>query len=367
MKNLKRKILVTAVLSLSLMACTPAQNKSDAVSKNQIVQVVNFDNQRQIDELVQTGIYYYWNGGDLKKVEKEFFKGITLKGKYDVVENSFREASNLDPYRLDLRFSIASTQVIQGKITEALETYKGILSIEPNNFDANILFAAYSRINGDTLSYNNTLKFLNTIEPEKTAKYVASFERTENFLKTNIKTEAYKVEAPNHTIVTLGYALANDGTMRPTLIKRLDQTLAMAKLNPNSTIIVSGGVPKQGVTEGHLMKEWLITNGIDSSRIFIDDKAKDTVGNAVHSTEIMKKLNTKNVTLISSASHIRRGLSVYKEVSIRENLDINFDNLVYLDYDSVEDAMKVSAKEYMVVYRDTLRGSGLWNYPGIQR
>ena len=193
MKNIKRKILITAVLSLSLMACTPAQNKSNKVPKDQIVQVVNFDNQRKIDELVQTGIYYYWNGGDLKKVEQEFFKGITLKGKYDVVENSFKEASNLDPYRLDLRFSIASTQVIQGKIAEALETYKGILNIEPNNFDANILFAAYSRINGDTLSYDNTLQFLSTIEPEKTAKYVASFERTENFLKTDIKTIYSKI------------------------------------------------------------------------------------------------------------------------------------------------------------------------------
>ena len=178
---------------------------------------------------------------------------------------------------------------------------------------------------------------------------------------------AYKVEAPKHTIVTLGYALADDGSMRPTLIKRLDQTLAMAKLNPRSTIIVSGGVPKQGVTEGHLMKEWLVEKGINSSRVFIDDQAKDTVGNAIYSTEIMKKLGTENVTLISSASHIRRGLAVYKEVSIRENLNINFDNLVYLDYDSLEEAMIVSPKEYMVVYRDTLRGSGLWNYPGIQR
>ena len=29
----------------------------------------NFENQKLIDELTQTGIYYYWNGGDLKKVE----------------------------------------------------------------------------------------------------------------------------------------------------------------------------------------------------------------------------------------------------------------------------------------------------------
>ena len=157
MKNMKKKILLVAILAISLIACTPSQRKVDTVSKNQIVQVINFDNQRKVDELVQTGIYYYWHGGDLKKVEQEFFKGITLKGKYDVVENSFIEASNLDPYRLDLRFSIASTQIIQGKIEKALETYRGILKIEPNNFDANILFAIYSKIDGDIGSYNSTI------------------------------------------------------------------------------------------------------------------------------------------------------------------------------------------------------------------
>jgi tetratricopeptide (TPR) repeat protein len=367
MKNIRRKVLLTAILATSLMACTPATKKADTVSKNQMVQVVNFDNQRKIDELVQTGIYYYWHGGDLKKVEQEFFKGITLKGKYDVVENSFKEASKLSPYRLDLRFSIASTQVLQGKLDEALETYKGILELEPNNFEANILYAVYSKVNGDTASYDEKLKMLETIDSARTEHYIKTFETTENLLKTKLNTKAYKVALPNHTIVTLGYALADDGTMQPTLIKRLEQTLAMAKLNPNATLIVSGGVPKQGVTEGHLMKEWLVKKGIDSSRIFIDDQAKDTVGNAVYSTEIMKKLGTKNVTLISSASHIRRGLSIYKEVTTGEGLDINFDNLVYLDYDSVEEAMKVTPKEYMVVYRDTLRGSGIWNYPGIQR
>lgn len=42
-------------------------------------------------------------------------------------------------------------------------------------------------------------------------------------------------------------------------------------------------------------------------------------------------------------------------------------NLVYLDYDSVEEAQKVSQSEHLVVYRDLMRTSGIWAYPGIQR
>ncbi len=357
---MKKKIQILLSLIVAMIVISGCTNTSHKQS-------INSENQKRVDELTQIGMHYYWNGGDLKKVEKEFFKGITLKGKFDVVENSFEEAIKLEPYRLNLRFSLASTQIILGKVDEALESYKEILDLDTNNFDANILYAAYSRVNGDEEAYKRTIKKLDEINPMRAKEYEESFARTENFLKTSLNTKAYSVGKRNHTIVTLGYALANDGTMRPTLIKRLEQTLAMARLNPEANIIVTGGVPKGGVTEAYLMRNWLVSKGIEEKRIFIDDQAKDTVGNAVYSTEIMKSLGTEYVTLISSASHIRRGLSVFKEVSVREGMNIDFGNLVYLDYDSIEEAEKVSEKEYMVVYRDTLRGSGLWNYPGIQR
>lgn len=357
---MKRKIQIVLsliIVMIVISGCTSTSHKES----------VNSENQKRVDMLTQTAMHYYWNGGDLKKVEKEFFKGITLKGKFDVVENSFENAIKLEPYRLNLRFSLASTQIILGKVDEALKTYKEILDLDTSNFDANILYAAYSRVNRDEEAYERTIKKLYEINPTKVKEYEESFARTEDFLKTTLNTDAYSVEKKNHTIVTLGYALADNGSMRPTLIKRLEQTLDMAKLNPEANIIVTGGVPKGGVTEAYLMRNWLVSKSVDAKRIYIDDQAKDTVGNAVYSTEIMKSLGTEYVTLISSASHIRRGLSVFKEVSVREDMNIEFGNLVYLDYNSVEEAEKVSEKEYMVVYRDTLRGSGLWNYPGIQR
>jgi tetratricopeptide (TPR) repeat protein len=83
-------------------------------------------------------MYYYWHGGDLEKAEKEIFKGITLKGKYDVVEQAFKEATLIDPYNLDLKFSFAFTQIIQKKIPEALQTYKQILNLDPNNSNTNL-------------------------------------------------------------------------------------------------------------------------------------------------------------------------------------------------------------------------------------
>lgn len=358
---------VVAVVAVILIAACSQPRQSSEPQPVVFSTGVSFDNQRKVVDLVQLGITYYWQGGDYKKIEEEFFRGITLKGDFNVVEASFVEASGLAPQRLDLRFSIASSQVVQGKLDDALATYKGILELEPSNFDAQVLYAAYSRVNGDDEAFSTTMASLAQTHPAETAKYDATFQRVESIFTTQINVDPYRVDTPNHTIVILGYALDDSGTMRSPLIGRLEKGVAMYRMNPEAEIIVTGGVPKQGVTESYLMKKYLVERGIPASKILIEDRAKDTVGNAVFSNKIMAMLGTKTVTLISSASHVRRGVAVFKEVSVKQGLEINFNNLAYLDYDTVADAEMVSEKEYMVVYRDALRGSGLWNYPGIQQ
>ena len=330
-----------------------------------LAEQTKFDKQREINELVQTGIYYYWNGGDLKKVENEFFKGITLKGKYDVVEEAFKKASALDPQRLDLRFSIASTQIIQGKIDEAIATYDGIVKLDKNNFEARILKAMYAKVSDKTEMYDQTIKALKEKFPNKTEAYLKKFENAER--NTNLVLNYVESPKGKDFIVTLGYALNSDGTMHETLIKRLDQTYLAAVANPNAKIIVSGGVQKSGVTESYLMKKWLIDKGIIADRILIEDKSKDTVDNALNSVGILKVNNAKNIILITSASHIRRAKTIFEEAISNAGMETTVENFVYLDYKSIEEAMAVTAKERLVIFRDLGRASGIWAYPGIQK
>lgn len=326
----------------------------------------NSNDQEKIAQLTQTGIHYYWHGGDLSKAEKDFFKGITLKGKYDVVEKSFAEASALSPYRTDLRFGIASTQIIQKKTSEAIKTYRDILTMYPNNFEAGILLAGYSKQMGDMKTFNEIIEILKKNYSEKTQSYLNKFAMADKFSNVKLNTEAFKVDE-KHATVILGYALGEGGVMKPTLIERLKKGYELYKKNPNSPIIVSGGVQKGGVTEAFLMREWLVSKGVPSKQIYMDDLAKDTVGNAIYSTEILATLKPEKVTLISSASHIRRGLSVFQEAANLKELNIEYSNLVYLDYPTLEEAQKVSEAEKLVIYRDLIRTSGIWAYPGIQQ
>ncbi|MEH7886938.1 ElyC/SanA/YdcF family protein [Bacillus sp. JJ1609] len=329
---------------------------------------------RRINHFKDIAMYYYWHGGDIKQAEKDIFKGITLKGKYDVVENAFREATLLDPYDLDLKFSLASTQLIQKKYPETLQTFTQILNLDPNNFKANLLYGAYSKVNGDQNSYKRSMSKLRQIDSARSRVYEQKLASADSLMKVKINTSPpADLPQQNHAIVILGYALADDGTMKEPLIERLKAGLAIAKKYPNSKIIVTGGVPKQGVTEADAMNKWLTEQGVAQERILLENKSTDTVENALFSTAILEKQGLKDVTIVTSASHIRRALTVFNETSKffgrmnNKNTDRNFTNVVYLDYPSVEEAQKVSKDEIFVIYRDLFRASGIWQYPGLQR
>ncbi|MGG3469559.1 YdcF family protein [Neobacillus pocheonensis] len=232
----------------------------------------------------------------------------------------------------------------------------------------------YSKINGDEDAYKKSISTLKQIDALKTNLFLQKFETTDNILKEKLNTSVpANLPQKDHAIVILGYALADDGTMREPLIERLKAGLAVANQNPNSKIIVTGGVPKQGNTESKVMKEWLIANGIDEGRILTENKSTDTVENALFTTAILEKEGLKDVTIVSSASHMRRALTIFKEASSfydkmnADNSKRAFTNMVYLDYPTIEDAQKVTNDERLVIYRDLLRASGIWQYPGVQR
>jgi tetratricopeptide (TPR) repeat protein len=381
MKNLKKKLglsvaVVLSTLTFATAYATTSVSTTSTTSENPNVSSLRTDEPTsyRIDQLKDIAMYYYWHGGDLEKAEKEIFKGITLKGKYDVVEQAFKEATLIDPYNLDLKFSLASTQIIQKKIPEALQTYKQILNLDPNNFNANLLYGVYSKVNGDNGAYKSSIAKLRQLDSKKANEYIQKLKRTESIINGKLNTEVPDhLPQKGHAIVILGYALADDGSMRQPLIERLKVGLAVAKQYPNSKIIVTGGVPKQGITEAEAMSNWLISQGIDKERIILENKSTDTVENALFTTAILEKEGIKDVTLVTSASHMRRALTVFKEASDfydkmnGKHTNRKFTNVVYLDYPTIEEAHKVTKDEMLVIYRDLFRVSGIWQYPGLQR
>ena len=117
-------------------------------------------------------------------------------------------------------------------------------------------------------------------------------------------------------IVVLGYALAEDGSMRQELIGRLQAALASAQKYPNAFVLCTGGGTAEynkTVTEAGQMANWLINNGISKNRIIIEDESFSTVSNAVNSHKILSEQypQVTHLALVTSDYHLPRSCLLF--------------------------------------------------------
>lgn len=97
-----------------------------------------------------------------------------------------------------------------------------------------------------------------------------------------------------------------DGTLRPELVDRLQAVAVQSITAPLSPIIVTGGAPKNGITEAAAMKEWLVRHFVPADRVHVEDRAGSTVENALYSTRMIRDIGAQNAVVVTSATHIRR-------------------------------------------------------------
>ena len=112
-------------------------------------------------------------------------------------------------------------------------------------------------------------------------------------------------------IVVMGYYLKSNGGMRDELYDRLEVTLASARKYPNAYIMCTGGgtaADNSKLTEAGQMAKWLVKQGIDSSRIIIEDKALSTIQNAIYGCKLLywNYPQVRNIAVITSDYHIYR-------------------------------------------------------------
>lgn len=104
-------------------------------------------------------------------------------------------------------------------------------------------------------------------------------------------------------IVVLEYGLKPSGGMRLILHTRVLAGLVVAQIFPKAPIIVTGGNPRNGNTEGGQMSKMLRTYGIPKERILVEDRASSTVENARFSVPLAKEAGASGIILVTSSSH----------------------------------------------------------------
>ena len=108
-------------------------------------------------------------------------------------------------------------------------------------------------------------------------------------------------------IIVLGAQVRENG---PSIILqyRLDTAIAYLKENEDTLCIVSGGQgANEPFSEAEGMKRYLIENGVEPTRILLEDQSSNTTENIRYSKELLGE-TYENVGIVTNDFHVFRGV-----------------------------------------------------------
>lgn len=131
-------------------------------------------------------------------------------------------------------------------------------------------------------------------------------------------------------IIILGAGLRFDGTPSMVLEDRLKTGLMVASIKKHIPIIVSGDHGEDGYNEVGSMKKYLIENGIDSRRIFMDHAGFSTYDSMYR---LLKVFEVKRVIIVTQEYHLYRALYIANKLGIESyGVSASLRNYFYQPY-----------------------------------
>lgn len=115
-------------------------------------------------------------------------------------------------------------------------------------------------------------------------------------------------------VLVLGYQLDHD-QMTQTLEMRLDKAYEYSKQNPDSILVLCGGITRENtISEAEVMSDYLIQKGIDENKLVLEDKSTDTIENIQNSLDYIDE--DSSILVISSNYHVFRAKLIAQKAGI---------------------------------------------------
>ncbi len=113
-------------------------------------------------------------------------------------------------------------------------------------------------------------------------------------------------------LVVLGAALRRDGRPRPALMRRVETAARLFGEGRACAILVTGGAPRNAMTEAGAMHAALIRLGVPAQAIAIEDRARDTFENARLSIPMLRRMEAERALVVTDPFHMRRALLCFR-------------------------------------------------------
>lgn len=117
--------------------------------------------------------------------------------------------------------------------------------------------------------------------------------------------------------VVFGNKVNEDGTLSPRLKARLDKSIELYQKKKVRTILVSGGLGKEGYWEGTEMKKYLMKNNIPSAFILVDNFGDNTEKTVINTIKTADNLKYSTVISVSQFYHQTRIKKLFRKHDFR--------------------------------------------------
>lgn len=124
------------------------------------------------------------------------------------------------------------------------------------------------------------------------------------FFSVNMILSAEKPLEKTEAVIILGCQVRGEEPSAM-LKNRLDAALDVLRENPEAVCIASGGKgDNENISEAECMRRYLIANGIEDERIYVEDKSESTEENLAFSRDILENLGiSDNIMIVTSEFH----------------------------------------------------------------
>jgi len=173
---------------------------------------------------------------------------------------------------------------------------------------------------------NRVLNLPNVLKSNKSKlkSFTSVFIKVEDDWTSPTQQKCSVVAIPNikgTAFVVLGKRLLPNGGPAPTLINRMEVACKAFLSQGNKegdVMILTGGRVQTGdnvSSEAEVMKELAIKNGVEESKIILEDEAKNTIENVLNTREIMEEIgHMDKVVIITSDYHMERSKKIFEFV-----------------------------------------------------
>jgi uncharacterized SAM-binding protein YcdF (DUF218 family) len=118
--------------------------------------------------------------------------------------------------------------------------------------------------------------------------------------------------------VVLGGGISADGAPSPSTVARARAAAQLARRRPQLAVIASGSHgngPVPARSEATVISELLVEAGVARERIFLEERSRDTIGNAVEvASRYLAPIDPRPLYLVTSPFHLERALVAFRSV-----------------------------------------------------